>query len=187
MMRIAVERNDLDTAQLASRLPLAGQAGPLAQQLHRLSTASVLQAQGAVGAAIGVLDALLSTLDGPRHRLMLPETLARLAALEALGDVARAERHIGRLDSTVNSQHLFPREAFLRLMAIAAIHAARGRSAAAAAAAARAAEIADTNGLHQLTAGAHELCADYTSRAQSAAAHRALSSSLRLTLSLVAV
>ena len=84
----------------------------------------------------------------------------------------QAERHLSRLDSTVNSQQLLPREAFLRLIAIAAIHSARGRTAAAAAAAARAAEIADTNGLHQLTAGAHDLCADYTSRAQSAAAHR---------------
>ena len=126
-------------------------------------------------------------MDRANHRLLLPETLARLAALQAADDVAQAERHLSRLDSTMNSQQLLPREAYLRLIAIAGIHSTRGRAAAAAAAAARAAEIAETNGLHLLTDGAHELCAEYTSKAQSAAAHRGVRGSLRLTLSMVAV
>ena len=187
MMRIAVERDDLRTAQLARRLPVAETAGPLSTQLHSIASASLLAAQGDTQQAVDVLTELLATLEGAAHHLLLPETLARLAALEALGDVGRAERYIGRLDGTIDSRHLFPREAFLRSIAIAAIHSARARTAAAAAAAARAAEIAEANGLHQLTTGAHELCAQYTSRAQSAAAHRAFRGSLRLTLSMVAV
>lgn len=187
MMRIAVERADLETAQLAGSLPVANQAGPLAQQLHRLAAASLLAALGDTEQAVDVLTSLLANLEGAAHRLLLPETLARLAALEALRDVGRAERYIGRLDGTIDGRQLFPREAFLRSIAIAAIHSARARTAAAAAAAARAAEIAEANGLHQLTTGAHELCAEYTSRAQSAAAHRAVPGSLRLTLSMVAV
>ncbi len=187
MMRIALERDDLDTAQVAGRLPLAGKAGPLAHQLHRLASASLLAAQGATDDAVRSLESLLAALDRTGHRLLLPETLTRLAGLLATDDAAQAERHLVRLDSTITSQQLLPREAYLRLIAIAGVHSTRGRAAAAAAAAARAAEIADTSGLHQLTAGAYELCADYTSKAQSAATHRYVRGSLPLTVSMVAV
>ena len=187
MMRIALERGDLDTARLAGRLPLATKAGPLAKQLHMLTSASLRAAQGEHGGAGADLLSLLAVMDRANHRLLLPETLARLAAEQAITEVAQAERQLARLDSTFNSQQLLPRESYLRLIAIAGINATRGRAAAAAAAAARAAEIADIHGLHSLTAGAHDLCADYTGKAQSAAAHRGFRSSLRLTLSMVAV
>ncbi len=172
MMRVAIERGDGRTAQLAGALPPAPGAGPLAHHLHQLARAQLLAAIGDGEEATRILTTLAATLERTDFELLLPETLARLIALQADADPNEAERDLVRLETTLNGQHGFPREAYLRLIAIAAIRCARGRTAGAAAAAAQAAEVADTHGLPHLAADAHELCARYTASAQSAAARR---------------
>jgi len=186
MLRIAIERGDAETARLARELPLTSGAGPLAAHLHQLSAASLLAATGDKEEAVLILTALAAKLDRDDFSLLLPETLARLIALQADTNLTEAERHLVRLESVLNGQQGFPREAYLRLLAVAAIRSARGRTAGAAAAAAQAAEVADTHGLPHLAADAHELCARYTARAQSAAALRGRGT-LSLALSMVAI
>jgi len=133
------------------------------------------------------LTTLAGTLERTDFPLQVPETLARLVALQADTDLHEAERNLVRLETALNGQLGFPREAYLRLLAIAAIRSARGRDAGAAAAAAAAAEVADTHSLPHLEADAHELCARYTARAQSAAARRGGRGTLSMTLSMVAI
>jgi hypothetical protein len=187
MMRIAIERGDVETARLASELPLAPSAGPLAHHLHQLASASLLSVTGATEEAIGALTALAATLERTEFSLLLPETLARLIALQADTDLVEADHNLVRLETVLNGQQGFPREAYLRLLAIAAIRSARGRSAGAAAAAAAAAEVADTHALPHLEADAHELCARYTAQAQTALARRGCRGTLSMTLSMVAI
>ncbi|MGS0685068.1 hypothetical protein ACVBEQ_07940, partial [Nakamurella sp. GG22] len=186
MMRIAIERGDLPTAELAGRLPLASGAGALAGQLHQLATACLLSEMGERDAAIQSLSSLVRALDRAGSILLVPEALARLVALQAADDVDTAETSLARLDQELVGSS-FPREGYLRLIGVAAIHAARGRTAAAAAAAAGAAEIADSAGLVNLAAEAHRICADHTLRAQAAARHRRDAAPLQLTLRMVAV
>ena len=50
-------------ATVAGMLPVAGRAGPLAQQLHRLASASLMLAQGGADEARQSLEALLAILD----------------------------------------------------------------------------------------------------------------------------
>ena len=110
MMRIAVERGDLETAQLARRLPLAAGAGPLAQQLHRLASGrACCAASGATDAgAMRSPDGAGDELERTDIPLLLPETLARLTALQAVTDVAGAERNLVRLDRGLNGQQGSP-------------------------------------------------------------------------------
>ena len=187
IMRIAIERGDAKTARLAGALPLAPGAGPLAHHLHQLASACLLAACGDTDRAIESLTTLAGTLERTNFPLLVPETLARLIALQAGTDLHEAERNLVRLETTLNGQLGFPRDAYLRLLAIAAIRSARGRDAGAAAAAAAAAEVADTHSLPHLEADAHELCARYTARAQSAAARRGGRGTLSMTLSMVAI
>jgi DNA-binding SARP family transcriptional activator len=187
IMRVAMERGDGRTAQLAGALPPAAGAGPLAHHLHQLARAQLLAAIGDGDEATRILTTLAATLERTDFELLLPETLARLIALQAEADPNEAERGLVRLETTLNGQHGFPREAYLRLIAIAAIRFARGRTAGAAAAAAQAAEVADTHGLPHLAADAHELCARYTASAQSAAARHGARGTLSLTPTKVAI
>jgi len=113
--------------------------------------------------------------------------LARLIALQADTDPNEADRNFVRLETALNGQQGFPREAYLRLLAIAAIRSARDRSAGAAAAAAQAAEVADTHGLPHLAADAHELCVRYTASAQATAIRHGGRGTLSLTPSMVAI
>jgi DNA-binding SARP family transcriptional activator len=186
-MRIAVERGDGRAAQRAGAVPPAPGAGPLAHHLHQLASAQLLAAIGDGDEATRILTTLAGTVERTGFELLLPETLARLIALQADANPNEAERNLVRLETTLNGQHGFPREAYLRLIAIAAIRCARGRTAGAAAAAAQAAEVADTHGLPHLAADAHVLCARYTARAQSAAARHGARGTLSLTPSKVAI
>ena len=185
MVRIATERGDLRTARVAEQLPTAVTSGPLARQLHLLSCAVLRAECGETASAIEQLQFLAETLTSAENRLLLPETLARLVALQADRDPSGAEANLTRLDLALNGQRPFPRELYLRLIALAAVQSARGRAAAAASAAARAAEVADVNGLVFLASRAHDLCARYTSRAQSAAARTGRAHELGLRLSVV--
>ncbi len=185
MMRIATERGDLRTARVAQQLPTAPASGPLARQLHLLSCAVLRAECGETASAIEQLQSLAETLTRAENRLLLPETLARLVAVQADRDPGGAEANLSRLDLVLNGQRPFPRELYLRLVALAAVQSARGRAAAAASAAARAAEVADVNGLVFLASRAHDLCARYTSRAQSAAARTGGVGELGLRLSVV--
>jgi hypothetical protein len=186
MMRIAIERGDGRAAQLASLLPPPA-AGPLAQHLHQLARAQLLAAIGDGEQATRLLTTLATALERTDFPLLLPETLARLIALQADANPNEAEQTLVRLETTLHGQHGFPREAYLRLMAVAAIRSARGRTAGAAAAAAQAAEVADTHELPHLAADAHEYCARYTADAQIAAARRGARGTLTLTPSMVAI
>jgi DNA-binding SARP family transcriptional activator len=186
MMRIAIERGDLPTAELAGRLPLATGAGALAGQLHQLAGACLLSELGERDAAVQALSTLIRTLDRAGSTLLIPEALARLVALQADDDVVAAEANMARLDRELTDS-CFPREAYLRLIGAAAVQAARGRTAAAAAAAAAAAEVADSAGLGHLAAEALRICADHTLRAQTAARHLRDAEPLQLTLRMVAV
>ncbi len=187
MMRVAIERGDGRAAELAADLPPAPGAGPLAHHLYQLARAQLFAAIGDGDQATRILTALASTLEHTGFQLLLPETLARLITLQAGADPKEAERNLVRLETALNGQQGFPREAYLRLIAIAAIRSARGRTAGAAAAAAQAADVADTHGLPHLAADAHELCARYTAGAQSAAAGRGARGTFSLMPSMVAI
>ncbi len=186
MMRIATERGDLATAQVAGRLPTTAGVGVLEVHLHHLAVASLMAALGERRAAVQSLSTLLDVLDRTGSRLLLPETLARLIAQQAPDDVVEAEAGLARLDREIAGT-AFPREAHLRMIGLAAIHAAHGRIAAAAAAAAGAAEVADSAGLISLAADAHRICGEHTSRAQAIASTRRDAEPLRLSLRMVAV
>jgi hypothetical protein len=82
----------------------------------------------------------------------------------------------------LDGQPILPREAYLRLLADAAVQSARGRAGAAAAAAAGAADVAELNGLVFLTAHAHELCMQYAAQAHAGSARAGGKRSLTLAL-----
>lgn len=182
MIRIATERGDLDSAQLAARLPLAAAAGPLARQLHTLSMATMHAELGQWRQAVRMLEALTAA-DQQLSLLVAPEALARLVMLHADSDLPAAQCRLQRLEKLLDGQPVHPREKYLALLATAAIQSARGRVSTAAATAANAADLAESNGLIFLTARAHALCARYAERAHAGSA-RAGGASLRLSLSL---
>jgi DNA-binding SARP family transcriptional activator len=182
MVRIATERGDLDIARLVNRLPMAPAAGPLAQQLQAIASATLLAELGEVDQAIDRLRAFIDAEDRPRAALLLPEALARLIILQAQTDLAAAEDNLVRLDIMLGRERALPREACLRLMAAAAVQAAQSHPAAAGAMAANAAEIAEAHGLVFLAAMAHKWCARYTARARTVAAEGAYRGTPRLSL-----
>ena len=184
MIRVATERGDLVTAQLANRLPVAPGSGALARQLHMLASAELLGELGEFDQAADRLRGVIDAAGSSRSTLLLPEALSRLIMLQAPRDLRSAEENFAQLDRTLGHQSGLPREAFLRLMAGAAIQSAHGRAAAAATAAASAAEVAEDNGLRFLAASAHELCAQYTARAQALSARGARHAVSRLALTL---
>jgi len=186
MIRIATERGDLATAQLANRLPIAPAAGRLARQLRAMSAAALLTELGDVDAAIEGFRGVIDLEDRAGSALLLPEALARLVMVLAPSDPCAAEITLARLDLVLSGVPALPREACLRLLAAAAVQSARSRAAAAAASAASAAEVAEEHGLRVLAAAAHTLCERYTAQASTLAADsRWLIPRLLLTLSSV--
>ena len=186
MMRIATERGDLATAQVAADfLDRSAGVGDWKTSASPRRRESHGRARGAESRR-PVPSTLLDVLDRTGSRLLLPETLARLIAQQAPDDVVEAEAGLARLGREIAGT-AFPREAHLRMIGLAAIHAAHGRIAAAAAAAAGAAEVADSAGLISLAADAHRICGEHTSRAQAIASTRRDAEPLRLSLRMVAV
>lgn len=182
MIRVATERGDLAGARLATRLPVGTAAGPLARTLHALATATLLAEIGQADQAIERLRDVVAAQERGTCSLLLPEALARLATLLAERDPAAAQDHLARLGRELGREAPLPREAFLQLLAAATLDARHKRPASAAAAAANAAALAESNGLHVLSASAHAACARYTARAQARAAAGTRRSSLKLAL-----
>ena len=182
MIRIATERGDLESALLLAGLPVAPAAGRLARQLHTLASAALRAELGETECAIHALRQIADAPDQQDLLLILPETLARLVILLAESDLAAAENYLRRLATVLDGQPILPRDAYLRLLADAAVQCARGRSGAAAAAAAGAADIAELNGLVFLTAQAHELCMQYAAKAHAGSSRAGGKRSLTLAL-----
>jgi hypothetical protein len=165
LVRTATERDDLDAAERADRLPTPSEAPPVARQLRACASAALAMARGRREEAHQRLLDVIDLADQTGTTLLVPEAAARLVILEAPVDSASARRRFELFEWAAGGESWLPRETVLRLLARAAIRAADGRPDDAASAAAAAADTAESTGLVHVAVAAHRARATYLTAA----------------------
>ncbi|MFW5470970.1 BTAD domain-containing putative transcriptional regulator [Knoellia sp. CPCC 206435] len=146
-VRMLTERGSLAEAIEEDHRPPGPESTTLARQLRAVSTAGLLAALGRTEDALHELEQAMSEAEEEGCSLLLPEVTARRVVLTAPTDPEAAITLFEVFDWAAGSEIGHPREAYLRLLARAAIRAGRHELDRAAAAAANAARVAKDCGL----------------------------------------
>ncbi len=160
-VRILTERGSLAEAIEEDHRPVRPGATTLGRQLRALSTAGLQATLGRESEAINGLREAMSEAEEEGCSLLLPEVTADRVLLTAPSDPAAAIRLFELFDWAAGSEIGHPREAYLRLLARAAVRAGHHELDRAAAAAANAARVAQDSGLVLLASQAYLVQAQY--------------------------